>query len=397
MKGWKEIKYEVVRDCQDNCIMVYNMEVSSLSQGVNDYNHVFRTLILWVFTLESQLSLLLCRCSQTSTITCWGWRWSMSSIILEWLEVQYPVHIEPNFQRVLYHWGTPQLSCICLALIHIHVRSMPISPALLHSHWKQQVTPLPSLLPNSGWASCSTRSKTQLWRKLQHASSHLSTTVLSRFCAGTWKSSCMSANCWAAPWIWGMNLHDLKMLLINNDSQSFPLLPLVVCLILTLQYSTFMCWRHFILPIFIYCLSLKWCIIILKLTYLWLTCSSVHSFPSPCPQTCTYSVYSPWVPVRDWALLKGKEVWDKGMKVQDERTEVWDRRTGVQMPELLMMGIDLEGWWNVTVDDKDNILGRRSQAEGADSGGEVNRGTRELSNRAMCYILSLLYDILLTY
>jgi len=38
------------------------------------------------------------------------------------------------------------------------------------------------------------------------------------------------------------------------------------------------------------------------------------------------------------------EVWDKGMKVWDERTEVWDERTGVRTPELLMMGIDLEGW-----------------------------------------------------
>jgi len=29
MKGWKEIEYEVVRDCRDNCITVCNMEVSS--------------------------------------------------------------------------------------------------------------------------------------------------------------------------------------------------------------------------------------------------------------------------------------------------------------------------------------------------------------------------------
>lgn len=31
MKGWKEIEYEVVRDCRDNCITVCNMEVGSLS------------------------------------------------------------------------------------------------------------------------------------------------------------------------------------------------------------------------------------------------------------------------------------------------------------------------------------------------------------------------------
>lgn len=30
MKGWKEIEYEVVRDCRDNCITVCNMEVSRL-------------------------------------------------------------------------------------------------------------------------------------------------------------------------------------------------------------------------------------------------------------------------------------------------------------------------------------------------------------------------------
>lgn len=31
MKGWKEIEYEVVRDCNDNCITVCNMEVSNLT------------------------------------------------------------------------------------------------------------------------------------------------------------------------------------------------------------------------------------------------------------------------------------------------------------------------------------------------------------------------------
>lgn len=30
MKGWKEIEYEVVRDCRDNCITVCNMEVSGI-------------------------------------------------------------------------------------------------------------------------------------------------------------------------------------------------------------------------------------------------------------------------------------------------------------------------------------------------------------------------------
>jgi carbamoyl-phosphate synthase/aspartate carbamoyltransferase len=31
MKGWKEIEYEVVRDCRDNCITVCNMEVSAMT------------------------------------------------------------------------------------------------------------------------------------------------------------------------------------------------------------------------------------------------------------------------------------------------------------------------------------------------------------------------------
>jgi carbamoyl-phosphate synthase/aspartate carbamoyltransferase len=30
MKGWKEIEYEVVRDCRYNCITVCNMEVRTL-------------------------------------------------------------------------------------------------------------------------------------------------------------------------------------------------------------------------------------------------------------------------------------------------------------------------------------------------------------------------------
>lgn len=28
MKGWKEIEYEIIRDCRDNCIAVCNMEVT---------------------------------------------------------------------------------------------------------------------------------------------------------------------------------------------------------------------------------------------------------------------------------------------------------------------------------------------------------------------------------
>ena len=34
MKGWKEIEYEVVRDCNDNCITVCNMEVRSVCRVI---------------------------------------------------------------------------------------------------------------------------------------------------------------------------------------------------------------------------------------------------------------------------------------------------------------------------------------------------------------------------
>jgi carbamoyl-phosphate synthase/aspartate carbamoyltransferase len=34
MKGWKEIEYEVVRDCNDNCITVCNMEVSQILNNI---------------------------------------------------------------------------------------------------------------------------------------------------------------------------------------------------------------------------------------------------------------------------------------------------------------------------------------------------------------------------
>jgi carbamoylphosphate synthase large subunit len=34
MKGWKEIGYEAVRDCRDNCISVRNMEVRPLPRFI---------------------------------------------------------------------------------------------------------------------------------------------------------------------------------------------------------------------------------------------------------------------------------------------------------------------------------------------------------------------------
>jgi carbamoyl-phosphate synthase/aspartate carbamoyltransferase len=73
MKGWKEIEYEVVRDCRDNCIVVCNMEVRppifySLVYATS--NHSNRTLTLWAFTQETPLLLLHHRPYQMSTTTC---------------------------------------------------------------------------------------------------------------------------------------------------------------------------------------------------------------------------------------------------------------------------------------------------------------------------------------
>jgi carbamoyl-phosphate synthase/aspartate carbamoyltransferase len=70
MKGWKEIEYEVVRDCRDNCITVCNMEVRRFRLVQLYSNYHFRTLIPWVFTPETRSSSHLHRRSPMSTITC---------------------------------------------------------------------------------------------------------------------------------------------------------------------------------------------------------------------------------------------------------------------------------------------------------------------------------------
>lgn len=58
MKGWKEIEYEVVRDCRDNCITVCNMEVRfflHMRPGLEKPPN--RTLTPWGFILEIRLLL----------------------------------------------------------------------------------------------------------------------------------------------------------------------------------------------------------------------------------------------------------------------------------------------------------------------------------------------------
>lgn len=73
MKGWKEIEYEVVRDCRDNCITVCNMEVRTLffcQSGIEMIENALRTLTLSVFILGIRSSLHLRRHYQTLTTIC---------------------------------------------------------------------------------------------------------------------------------------------------------------------------------------------------------------------------------------------------------------------------------------------------------------------------------------
>lgn len=79
MKGWKEIEYEVVRDCRDNCITVCNMEVSA-----GDAHRVHgrpgsltdsprcRTLTRSVSTPATRSSLLPRKPCRMPTTTCCG-------------------------------------------------------------------------------------------------------------------------------------------------------------------------------------------------------------------------------------------------------------------------------------------------------------------------------------
>jgi carbamoyl-phosphate synthase/aspartate carbamoyltransferase len=82
MKGWKEIEYEVVRDCRDNCITVCNMEVRALIvlSWVTWLIYVFffpwmvRTLTLWVFIQATRSSSRRHRRSRMWITTCSGRR-----------------------------------------------------------------------------------------------------------------------------------------------------------------------------------------------------------------------------------------------------------------------------------------------------------------------------------
>ena len=87
MKGWKEIEYEVVRDCRDNCITVCNMEVCGflLAATFSDVSEKLlrgRTSIPWEYIRAIRSSSHRRRRSQTRTTICCGRRPSMSYDIL---------------------------------------------------------------------------------------------------------------------------------------------------------------------------------------------------------------------------------------------------------------------------------------------------------------------------
>ena len=72
MKGWKEIEYEVVRDCRDNCITVCNMEVRGGAPSIATDS--CRTLTRSASTPATRSSWRPRRRCPTPTTTCSGRR-----------------------------------------------------------------------------------------------------------------------------------------------------------------------------------------------------------------------------------------------------------------------------------------------------------------------------------
>jgi len=88
MKGWKEIEYEVVRDCRDNCITVCNMEVRCaviLSRAACRLNLGCRTSTLWGSIPAIRSSSRRRRRSRMLITTCCGQRLLTLSGISAWL------------------------------------------------------------------------------------------------------------------------------------------------------------------------------------------------------------------------------------------------------------------------------------------------------------------------
>ena len=78
MKGWKEVEYEVVRDCRNNCITVCNMEVRiCLLANCIVTNRACRTLIPLASTPETLSLLRLLKRSAMQTTTCCARQLSM--------------------------------------------------------------------------------------------------------------------------------------------------------------------------------------------------------------------------------------------------------------------------------------------------------------------------------
>jgi carbamoyl-phosphate synthase/aspartate carbamoyltransferase len=163
MKGWKEIEYEVVRDCRNNCITVCNMEVSSRCDAADD-----RTLTHWVYTLVTPSSWLHRRPSRMPTTTCSG----------------LPLLMLSDISGLLGNVTSSMPSTHTLESTALS-KSTLVYPDL--QHWPQRllVTPLRLSPLNLVSTSHSTRSETASLNSLRPVSSLPSTTVSSRSLDGT--------------------------------------------------------------------------------------------------------------------------------------------------------------------------------------------------------------------
>lgn len=132
MKGWKEIEYEVVRDCRNNCITVCNMEVSIVHiEKLTEAHKIYRTLTLLVSILVTRSSLPPPKPSLTRTTTCFELPLSTlsdTSVLLE--------SVTSNMRST----RTPRSTAL--------LKSTPVS--LVRPLWlpRLPVTLLPSLLPS---------------------------------------------------------------------------------------------------------------------------------------------------------------------------------------------------------------------------------------------------------
>jgi carbamoyl-phosphate synthase/aspartate carbamoyltransferase len=167
MKGWKEIEYEVVRDCRNNCITVCNMEVSN-SAAESGHCLCGRTSTHWVSTpVTRSLSPRRRRCRMPTTI-CSVPPPSTSSVISASSESAISSTPSTRTRRST-----------------ASSRSTPVSRVRRPSPPRQPVTRSPLSPPSSVLTSPSTRSATRSPSSPRRASSLPSTTALSRSLGGT--------------------------------------------------------------------------------------------------------------------------------------------------------------------------------------------------------------------